>query len=159
MSCKTLRLKPYLWGWVVDIPGLVNEPNQGDPLALLCSHFPMNLRSKVIRLAHQRPELRPHLLPLLKEAGLWGGADNTRREALSALEAALDTSSGIIPEVSDSFLEVYDRVMELALDFPIPHVALESAIEKVRKEKEALVASTQDYTQAIKNLIPLLKSR
>jgi hypothetical protein len=25
------------------------------------------LRSKVIRLAHQNPELRPHLLPLLKE--------------------------------------------------------------------------------------------
>jgi hypothetical protein len=28
----------------------------------------MSLRSKVIRLAHQRPELRSHLLPLLKEA-------------------------------------------------------------------------------------------
>lgn len=27
------------------------------------------LRSKVIRLAHQQPELRPHLLPLLKRAG------------------------------------------------------------------------------------------
>ena len=27
-----------------------------------------NLRSKVIRLAHARPELRPALLPLLKEA-------------------------------------------------------------------------------------------
>jgi hypothetical protein len=26
------------------------------------------LRSKVIRLAHENPELRPHLLPLLKEA-------------------------------------------------------------------------------------------
>ena len=25
------------------------------------------LRSKVIRLAHENPELRPHLLPLLKE--------------------------------------------------------------------------------------------
>jgi hypothetical protein len=28
-----------------------------------------SLRSKVIRLAHANPELRPHLLPLLKEAG------------------------------------------------------------------------------------------
>lgn len=27
-----------------------------------------DLRSKVIRLAHQNPELRPHLMPLLKEA-------------------------------------------------------------------------------------------
>jgi hypothetical protein len=27
-----------------------------------------NLRSKIIRLAHQQPALRPHLLPLLKEA-------------------------------------------------------------------------------------------
>lgn len=29
----------------------------------------MTLRSKVIHLAHAQPELRPHLLPLLKEAG------------------------------------------------------------------------------------------
>lgn len=28
------------------------------------------LRSKVIRLAHQRPEFRPHLLPLLREAAM-----------------------------------------------------------------------------------------
>jgi hypothetical protein len=28
-----------------------------------------NLRSKIIRLAHQNPELRPHLLHLLKDAG------------------------------------------------------------------------------------------
>ncbi len=28
-----------------------------------------SLRSKVIRLAHANPELRPHLLPLLKDAG------------------------------------------------------------------------------------------
>jgi hypothetical protein len=28
-----------------------------------------NLRSKLIRLAHQNPELRGHLLPLLKQAG------------------------------------------------------------------------------------------
>lgn len=27
-----------------------------------------NLRSKVIRLAHANPELRPHLLPILREA-------------------------------------------------------------------------------------------
>lgn len=27
-----------------------------------------DLRSKIIRLAHQNPALRPHLLPLLKEA-------------------------------------------------------------------------------------------
>lgn len=28
-----------------------------------------NLRSKMIRLAHEQPELRPYLLPLLKEGG------------------------------------------------------------------------------------------
>jgi hypothetical protein len=28
------------------------------------------LRSKLIRLAHQNPALRPHLLPILKEAGI-----------------------------------------------------------------------------------------
>ena len=29
----------------------------------------MSLRNKLIRLAHEKPELRGHLLPLLKEAG------------------------------------------------------------------------------------------
>ena len=31
-----------------------------------------DLRSKVIRLAHEKPELRKHLLPLLKEANVYG---------------------------------------------------------------------------------------
>ena len=30
----------------------------------------MNLRTRVIRLAYQNPELRPHLLPILKSAAL-----------------------------------------------------------------------------------------
>ena len=28
----------------------------------------MNLRKRLIRLAHQKPELRPHLIPILKQA-------------------------------------------------------------------------------------------
>lgn len=38
-------------------------------MIVLCSSPGMNtLRSKVIRLAHENPALRPHLLPLLKTA-------------------------------------------------------------------------------------------
>lgn len=43
----------------------------------------MTLRSKVIRLAHAKPELRAHLLPLLKEAGV---LQDYARHARSALE-------------------------------------------------------------------------
>lgn len=41
-----------------------------------------NLRSKVIRLAHANPELRPHLLPLLKEAGVLQDYARHARNAL-----------------------------------------------------------------------------
>ena len=36
-----------------------------------------SLRSKVIRLAHEKPELREHLLPLVKEAGRLGNASKS----------------------------------------------------------------------------------
>lgn len=36
-----------------------------------------DLRSKIIRLAHQQPDLRPHLLPLLKSAALPNGTVQT----------------------------------------------------------------------------------
>lgn len=36
-----------------------------------------SLRSKVIRLAHSKPELREHLLPLVKEAGRLGNASKS----------------------------------------------------------------------------------
>jgi hypothetical protein len=58
----------------------------------------VNLRSRIIRLAHTQPELRPHLLPLLKESAsddlddelspeenavlLWERKYRTRQEAL-----------------------------------------------------------------------------
>ena len=32
-----------------------------------------DLRNKLIRLAHSKPELRQHILPLLKQAGTWYG--------------------------------------------------------------------------------------
>jgi hypothetical protein len=49
----------------------------------------MSLRSKVIRLAYQRPELRPHLLPLVKTAA-W-----TKEQWLDALDELHDK---ILPE-------------------------------------------------------------
>jgi hypothetical protein len=35
-----------------------------------------NLRTKLIRLANEHPEFRPHLLPLLKDASLLGDDNN-----------------------------------------------------------------------------------
>lgn len=46
-----------------------------------------DLRSKVIRLAHENPALRPHLLPLLKEAALRAGQPVRSDEDFDALKA------------------------------------------------------------------------
>lgn len=46
----------------------------------------MNLRSKVIRLAHANPELRSSLLPLLKEAGVLQDYARLARNALKEHE-------------------------------------------------------------------------
>lgn len=56
------------------------------------------LRSKVIRLAHANPELRPHLLPLLKEAGCeklpeGGMRDNCEKKKEEGKEASGRTAS------------------------------------------------------------------
>jgi hypothetical protein len=46
------------------------------------------LRSKVIRLAHSNPELRPHLIPLLKQAALPGkGAPTPWKVGYSVVKA------------------------------------------------------------------------
>ena len=42
-----------------------------------------DLRNKVIRLAHQRPELRPHLLPLLKQADEHASAEQVAEEIMA----------------------------------------------------------------------------
>jgi hypothetical protein len=42
-----------------------------------------DLRNKVIRLAHQRPELRPHLLPLLKQADAHPSAEQVAEEIMA----------------------------------------------------------------------------
>lgn len=47
-----------------------------------------DLRSKLVRLAHEKPELRPHLLPLLKEGSEGKTATMTTALALPIKEAA-----------------------------------------------------------------------
>ena len=80
-----------------------------------------DLRSKLIRLAHQNPELRPHILPLLKTAGESvldyvfdpdeldeafkniRGDDMTRdllQEVLRELRAQLSVSPGVMTAIS-----------------------------------------------------------
>jgi hypothetical protein len=47
------------------------------------------LRSKLVRLAHSKPELRQHILPLLKSAGTEKAAAMTATLALPIKEAAI----------------------------------------------------------------------
>ena len=42
----------------------------------------MSLRSKVIRLAYIKPELRPHLLPLLVKQGMEHATEDARKKYL-----------------------------------------------------------------------------
>ena len=48
----------------------------------------MELRNKIIRLAHQKPELRKHLIPLFKEA-----SNNEARSVIQTIMKGLDLDS------------------------------------------------------------------
>ena len=68
----------------------------------------MNLRNKLIRLAHQKPELRKHLLPILKEAG------SRNPYEVEFYCEAFDHESGDEIE-TDSINEVYAQSYEASL--------------------------------------------
>ena len=60
------------------------------------------LRSKVIRLAHANPALRPHLLPLLKTAAM----DATKAKGLAMLTDALKATPGLSVRTSGTKMVV-----------------------------------------------------
>ena len=71
---------------------------------------PMSLRDRVIRLAHERPELRDRLLPLLKEAGKWQWTDDDRPQMRAEVEDALDLAKG----------QHYAQAIRMLRDLPFP---------------------------------------
>lgn len=81
-----------------------------------------SLRSRLIRLAHQQPSLRPHLLPLLKSAGNYGeevnpyllGFDRGNRPKLTDKQINAGTS-GLQAIIAKAQIEVRGAVRK-ALD-------------------------------------------
>lgn len=51
-----------------------------------------NLRSQLIRLAHANPELRQHLLPLVKTAGIIDTGEEMYRRTLTLVREALEAT-------------------------------------------------------------------
>ena len=78
-----------------------------------------SLRSNLIRLAHSQPELRPHLLPILKEAGnpdfAFGGPEGAEaiRNWLYALNRAIRADA---PVRRDEYRELLDLIL-MNLDY------------------------------------------
>lgn len=80
----------------------------------------MSLRSKVIRLAHSRPELRPVLLPLLQEtrsAG-WFQSDSKMavaevERAVKALEKLEGSLAGVIQLLESDGLDYGHEIMDV----------------------------------------------
>ena len=75
----------------------------------------MTLRNKLIRLAHQKPELREHLLPILKEAKgnisveVWGErTDYTGKYGGSSSSGNLQPSSELVEYMVDVFWDTDD---------------------------------------------------
>lgn len=56
------------------------------------------LRGKLIRLAHEKPELRPHLLPMLKKAMKYRGIDSKADIWTTLYETALSLTELILME-------------------------------------------------------------
>lgn len=109
------------------------------------------LRSKVIRLAHANPELRPHLLPLLKEAGGTPDAKATAKQVAEALAKVF----GGAPDVSDDFLDVGAGYRSEALRSTI-HGGRTYHDETVRKEilrvKSLVERALTQYKDRVKEI-------
>ena len=70
----------------------------------------MSLRDKIIRLAHEKPELREHLLPLLKSASNEKGKIlRTLQQAANALDTAELQLDHISQHISDEDHDSYYR--------------------------------------------------
>lgn len=59
-----------------------------------------NLRNKIIRLAHENPELRPHLLPLLRESS---------QDKAALREMSLDEIEGVLQKEHRVMVESINR--------------------------------------------------
>lgn len=103
------------------------------------------LRSKVIRLAHTNPDLRPHLLPLLKEAA---GPDAVYEEALDNL-ADLALLSENAQDIIDGFNLHYASGRVAGMD---PQIASEYKVLTKVLEGQKLADQT---VKAMENLVKL----
>lgn len=90
----------------------------------------MNLRSRVIRLAHENPDLRPHLLPLLKEAGVLQDYARHARNALKEHERER--------YVDDDYRRTMQEFIDMERD-ALPNAKKtrggQKALEDIREEK------------------------
>ena len=74
--------------------------------------MPSNFRKKLIRLAHANPDLRPHLMPLLKEAAPISGYAYYARE-MQKFEQHIQKATDIIEDVVQDL--DYDTSLSLVL--------------------------------------------
>lgn len=105
-----------------------------------------DLRSRVIRLAHAKPELRPALLPLLKEAAAPG--DSTYMKALDNLSDLAELTENA-QEIIDGFNLHYASGRVAGLD---PQIASEYQILTKVTEGQKLADQT---VKAMENLVTL----
>jgi len=93
-----------------------------------------SLRAKVVRLAHAKPELRPHLLPLLAKTSAELGVSLTSSEAAIAkrLEVPFSGVPGTVLRASDDWDTLFSKAF---VGKPIPV----SAVIRVVKDAERLL--------------------
>ena len=124
------------------------------------------LRSKLIRLAASKPDLQPHLLPLLKEAtedkvagsnlSMWYGfAQEGIKKAITALERA-DSTNGttISPQsaqaVSRAVSDIVDSYNELSTQ---THVLVSAIIRNTRLDEKATPADVEKVKSWLQTLV------
>ena len=108
----------------------------------------MTLRSRVIRLAHTNPGLRPHLLPLLKTSALEG--DMVYEKALHDL-ADLTALSENAQDILDGFNAHYASSRTAAMD---PQIKSELDIYNKVKEGQELAATTVKAMESLVKMFP-----
>jgi hypothetical protein len=105
----------------------------------------INLRAKIIRLAHAKPELRPHLLPLLKQAS----PSDVYQDALKNL-SDLSYLSENVQEVLDGFSQHYASDVRNASMDP----TVKSEYDVFNKANQGLTVAEQTI-KSLKDLVTL----
>ena len=117
-----------------------------------------NLRNKIIRLAHQKPELREHLLPLVKEASK-GQAKSVIQSILKSLDLSNTKAQNVSLDGGDEYILVLEDYVDSVRYSPQWEAFLESQYKTEFKKAYKLLSNaySRDKIKVFQETFPRSK--